>query len=360
MKLLMLLFLTVFVSTSTVFAQEEKEEFTILKELKHTPVISQGRTGTCWSFATTSFIESEVMRMGFPETNFSEMFFVNYNYRNKAFQYLLYQGHNNFGEGSLAHDVMNVIREHGLATFESYPGIKVEGKYNHRELVSQLKKQAVEINKLKQGDINVSDLDGYTPVLKDELGKLPKKIKTEHGKLTPIELRDYFKLNPDDYIELSSYSHHPFYKPFIVEVPDNWAHGLYYNLPIDELMEVMFYAINNGYTIAWDGDTSEKTFTHKKGKADVTKKQMGKVDQEMRQATFYNRTTTDDHLMHLVGLSKDSGGKNCFYTKNSWGADSNKYGGYLHMTEDYVRLKTIGIMIHKDALPESIKVKLGL
>lgn len=361
MKLLSLFVALILCLSTSVFSQDEQgEKFTIIKELKHTPVISQGRTGTCWSFATTSFLESEVMRMGFPETDFSEIFFVHYNYQNKAFQYLLYHGNNNFGEGSLAHDVMNILRKQGLATYESFPGEKVDGKYNHRELVAQLKKEAIDINKRKKGKINTSDLGSYKPILKEQLGKLPKKVKTEDGKVSPAELRDYFKLNPDDYIELSSYSHHPFHKPFVLEVPDNWAHALYYNLPIDELMEVMNHAINNGYTVAWDGDTSEKTFTHKKGKADVTKKQMGEVDQELRQSTFYDRTTTDDHLMHLVGLSKDSAGKNCFYTKNSWGAESNEYGGYLHMTEDYIRLKTIGIMVHKDAIPSEIKSKLGL
>jgi bleomycin hydrolase len=145
-----------------------------------------------------------------------------------------------------------------------------------------------------------------------------------------------------------------------LEVPDNWAHGLYYNLPIDELMEVMVYAINNGYSVCWDGDTSEKTFTHKKGKADLPDNQIGKVDQKLRQETFLNRTTTDDHLMHLVGLSKDAAGRNCFYTKNSWGTESNSFGGYLHMTYDYVRLKTVAIMVHKDAIPVNIKKKLNL
>lgn len=360
MKLLSLLFVLVFVATSTVFAQQENEVFTIEKEIKHTPVISQGRTGTCWSFATTSFIESEVMRMGFPETDLSEMFFVQHNYKNKAFQYLLYHGNNNFGEGSVSHDVMNVLRDHGLATFESFPGKKKEDKYNHSALVSQLKNEAVVINKQKRGKINVSDLQSYNPILKEELGKLPKKIKTDEGKVTPLELKNKFGLNPDDYVELSSYTHHPFYKTFVLEIPDNWAHASYYNLPIDELMDVMYHALNNGFTIAWDGDTSEKTFTHKKGKADLPEKQIGKVDQELRQSTFYDRTTTDDHLMHLVGLSKDASGRDCFYTKNSWGEDSNSYGGYLHMTEDYVRLKTVGIMVHKDAIPAEIKTKLGL
>lgn len=359
MKVLTLLFLFTFAVTSAIVAQDEKEEFTLVKELKHTPVISQGSTGTCWSFATTSFLESEIMRKGFPETNLSEMFFVHYNYINKAFQYLLYHGNNNFGEGSVSHDVMNVLHDEGLATFESFPGIKIDGRYKHHELVSQLKKEATDINR-KRSKMDVSDFKSYSPTLKEYLGKLPKKVELENGKFSPTDLRDYFKFDVDDYVELSSFSHHPFYQPFVLEIPDNWAHALYYNLPIDELMEVMYNAINTGYSVAWDGDTSEKTFTHKKGKADVPKKQRGKVDQELRQNTFYDRTTTDDHLMHLVGLSKDAESRDCFYTKNSWGADSNDYGGYLHMTDDYVRLKTIAIMVHKDAIPEKIKAKLGL
>ena len=355
MKLLSLL--TVFVlSTSVLFAQEE---FTIVKEVKHLPVISQGSTGTCWSFATTSFLESEVMRKGLPETDLSEMFFVRYAYLDKADQYLLYHGNNNFGQGGQAHDVINVLREHGLSTFEAYPGIKEDGKYKHRELAAQLEQEVKDLNK-KRKDFDATDLSSLEPILKEQIGKLPKKIKEDGKKLSPKELKEALQLNPDDYVELSSYSHHPFYKPFVLEVPDNWAHDLYYNLPIDELMEVIYNALNNGYSVCWDGDTSEKTFQHKKGKADVPEKQIGKVDQEMRQKTFNDRSTTDDHLMHLVGLSKDSEGRNCFYTKNSWGADSNDFGGYLHMTDDYVRLKTVAIMIHKNAIPDSIRTKLGI
>jgi len=345
--------------TASLMAQEQKEEFTILKEIPHTPVTNQGSTGTCWCFTTTSFLESEMLRKGLPETKLSEMFFVYYTYLNKAEQFLFYQGNNNFGEGGQAHDVMNVLREHGFSTFEEFPGEKVKDKYNHRELVAQLEQEVIILNKKKE-DFDASDLSSLEPILKTHLGKLPKNIKITEGKFTPEELRDHFKLNPDDYIELTSFSHHPFYKPFVLEVPDNWAHELYYNLPIDELVKVMYYSLENGYTVCWDGDDTEKTFQHRKGKADLPEKQVGKVDQEMRQQTFYDRTTTDDHLMHLVGLSKDSAGRNCFYTKNSWGPDSNEYGGYLHLTEDYVRLKTIAIMVHKDAIPETIKDKLGL
>lgn len=355
MKLLSLL--TAFVlSTSVLFAQEE---FTIVKEVKHLPVISQGSTGTCWSFATTSFLESEVLRKGLPETDLSEMFFVRYAYLDKADQYLFYHGNNNFGQGGQAHDVINVLREYGLSTYEAFPGIKDDGRYKHRELAAQVEEEVRNLNKKRDG-FNASDLSSLEPILKEQLGKLPKKVKEDGEKLSPLELKEALQLNPDDYIELSSYTHHPFYKPFVLEVPDNWSHDLYYNLPIDELMEVMYNAINNGYSVCWDGDTSEKTFQHKKGKADVPEKQIGKVDQELRQETFYDRSTTDDHLMHLVGLSKDAEGRDCFYTKNSWGAESNDFGGYLHMTDDYVRLKTVAIMVHKDAIPQAIRTKLGI
>lgn len=345
--------------SATLFAQQEKEKFTIIKEIKHTPVTSQGSTGTCWSFTTTSFLESEIMRKGFPETKLSEMFFVYYTYRDKAEQYLMYQGNNNFDQGGQAHDVMNVLREHGLSTFDDFPGIKTDDRYKHRELIAELKQEVIALNKKKQ-DFDASNVSSLQPILEKHIGELPKKIKTADGKFTPAELRDHFKLNPDDYVELSSYNHHPFYKPFVLEVPDNWAHGLYYNLPVDELADVIYYSLENGYTVCWDGDDTETTFQHGQGKADVPKNLIGKVDQEMRQESFFDRSTTDDHLMHLVGLSKDSSGRNCFYTKNSWGADSNDFGGYLHLTEDYVRLKTVAIMVHKDAIPDSIKTKLGL
>jgi len=358
MKRLTLLF-TLLTLFSMVLTAQEKEQFTIVKEIPHTPVTDQGSTGTCWSFTTTSFLESEIMRKGFPETRLSMMFFVDYAYLNKAEQYLLYHGNNNFGQGGQAHDVMDVLREQGLSTLDAFPGKKVGDEFKHRELAAQLEQEVRSLNR-KRKDFDASDVSSLKPILREHLGKVPKNIKLDDGKFSPTELRDHFQLNPDDYIELTSYNHHPFYAPFVLEVPDNWSHDLYYNLPIDELMEVIYYSLNNGYTVAWDGDTSEKTFKHKQGKADLPEKQRGKVDQELRQETFFDRSTTDDHLMHLVGLSKDSDGRDCFYTKNSWGAESNDFGGYLHLTDDYVRLKTLAIMVHKDAIPQEIKNKLDL
>ncbi|HSO85158.1 MAG TPA: C1 family peptidase [Draconibacterium sp.] len=359
MKKLSQLLVFTFCFSISLFSQEEKEVFTIEKEIKHLPVISQGSTGTCWSFATTSFLESEIIRKGFPETDLSEMYFVYYGYMNKAKQYLMYQGDNSFSQGGQAHDVFDVLRSNGMVTFDEFQGEKSDGKYQHNNLVTELNNEVSGLNKQKE-DFDVENLDSFESILKTQIGKLPKKVKTDKGNFTPDEFLLQFNINPDDYIELSSYSHHPFYEQFVLEVPDNWAHGNYYNVPVDELMEIMYYSINNGYSVCWDGDTSEKTFTHKKGKADLPEKQIGKVDQELRQETFFNRTTTDDHLMHLVGLSKDAEGRSCFYTKNSWGTESNDFGGYLHMTDDYVRLKTIAILVHKDAIPDIIREKLNL
>ena len=359
MKKLTTLAVIVLIAVITGFAQEEKEVFTIEKEIKHLPVISQGSTGTCWSFATTSFLESEIIRKGLPETDLSEMYFVYYGYIDKAKQFLMYDGNNSFSQGGQAHDVLNIIRSEGTVTQDIFEGEKIDGKYKHRELEAELKTSVDSLNK-KRKDFNVEDLKSFESILKDKIGKVPAKVKTDEGKVTPSEFVEQLMINPDDYIELTSYTHHPFYKPFVLEVRDNWAHGIYYNVPVNELIEIMYYALNNGYSVCWDGDTSEKTFTHKKGKADLPEKEIGKVDQELRQQTFLNRTTTDDHLMHLVGLSKDAAGRNCFYTKNSWGKESNNYGGYLHMTEDYVRLKTVAIMVHKDAIPKNILEKLNL
>lgn len=343
----------------SVTAQNEKKTFTIETAIEHTPVISQGSTGTCWSFATTSFLESEIIRKGFPETDLSEMFFVNYAYLNKGEKYLLYAGNNNFSQGGQAHDVFDVLREKGFVPNDVYPGEKVDGRFNHHELVNELNTAISELNK-KDDHFSAGNLDSLSPILKKHIGKVPKNVKTEDGTFSSTEFFSRFEINPDDYIELTSYNHHPFYKPFVLEVPDNWSHAQYYNLPIDELVEVLFFSLKEGYTVCWDGDTSEKTFSHKRGKADLPKKQIGKVDQELRQKTFMDRSTTDDHLMHIVGLSKDEEGRTCFYTKNSWGAASNGFGGFLHMTEDYVRLKTIAILVHKDAIPKHIKEKLGL
>ena len=344
---------------STAVAVNSGGEFSIETVVKHFPVIDQGSTGTCWSFATTSFLESEIIRKGFPATDLSEMFFVYHAYKNRAFRFVLFHGKNNHGEGGQAHDVIDVLREYGMVPQAAFPGVEDNGRHNHRNLMTEVRQEATRMNGQKDG-FTADDLYTFDEILNKHLGTLPDKVIYESDEYSPVEFRNRFNLDPDDYIELTSYSHRPFYKPFVLEVPDNWAHGLYYNLPVDELVEVMYHALENGYTVAWDGDTTEKTFSHNKGIADLPKRLKGKVDQAMRQETFYNRSTTDDHLMHVVGISKNRKGERMFYTKNSWGSESNDLGGYLHLTEDYVRLKTLAILVNKESIPEHLRHKLDL
>ncbi len=359
MRFLSVILLSVFLISAPVYSSNGGGKYTMETVVEHLPVIDQGNTGTCWSFATTSFLESEIIRKGFPETDLSEMYFVYYSYKNRALRYMLFHGNNNHGQGGQAHDVMNVLRKYGMVTQEAFPGVENNGRHNHRNLINEVRVEADRLNGNKDG-FTVKDLSVFDAILDNYLGELPREVVYRDEKYTPVGFRDKFKIDPDEYVELTSFNHHPFYKPFVLEVPDNWAHGLYYNLPVDELMEVMYHALENGYTIAWDGDTSEKTFSHNNGKADLPRKQKGKAEQLLRQETFYNRSTTDDHLMHIVGISSDDKDSRMFYTKNSWGAASNDLGGYLHMTEDYVRLKTLAIMVNKESIPHHIRQKLDL
>ena len=326
--------------------------------LESTPVKNQGGTGTCWSFATTSFLESELLRTGKGEFDLSEMFFVNYAYKNKAKKYYLYHGMHVFDKGGQAHDVIDVVREYGIVPDEIVPGEKTEGRFQDRDLIKELSRVVEKENKWKR-NFDASETKKLDPVLKKYLGNIPGKFEFNGKEFTPGSFRDYLGLNPDDYIELTSYSHHPFYEPFDLELPDNWSHSLYYNVPVDALVEVMVNSLAKGYTFCWDGDTSERTFRHKKGKADLPEKEIGKVTQGQRQETFFSRKTTDDHLMHIVGMAKDEDGRVFFKTKNSWGPESNDNGGFLYMSEDYVRLKTIAIMVHRDAIPQKIAKKLN-
>src|SRR5690554_359558 len=359
MRFLISLALILFLINPVLNAGKSGGEFTIETVIDHFPVIDQGSTGTCWSFATTSFLESEILRKGFPETDLSEMFFVYHTYKNRAKRYILFHGNNNHTQGGQAHDVIHVLRETGMVTQIAFPGIVDGSRHNHRNLSSEVRQEAIRLNDNRNG-FAAEDLYAFDQILTTHLGEIPESFEYEGNEYSPVQFRDHFEIDPDDYIELTSYTHHPFYKPFVLEVPDNWAHGLYYNLPVDELVEVMYHALENGYIVAWDGDTSEKTFSHSKGIAELPNKLRGKVDQAMRQETFYNRTTTDDHLMHIVGISKDKKGNKMFYTKNSWGAGSNDLGGYLHLTEDYVRLKTLAILVNKESIPAHIKEKLRL
>jgi bleomycin hydrolase len=361
--------------------KKDTYEFEMVKEIKTTPIKNQATTGTCWSFATTSFVETELIRMGKGEHILSPIFNVRYSYLPKAVNYVRYSGAANFGMGGQAHDVMNVIKQYGFIPEEVYNGMNIgDDKHNHAEMDGVLKAIADAVSKARGGKITPRWQEVFESTLGIYLGATPKEFSYQGTTYTPKSFAESTGFNPEDYVELTSYSHHSFYSKFDLEVPDNWSKDQYYNTPIDDLMKIVNNALMNGYSVAWDGDTSEKYFDRKKSVsivpldeelqvADESKKEddtEGKpesekiVTQQMRQESFDNHTTTDDHLMHLTGIAKDQNGTKYYYTKNSGGTKDKKYGGYWYMSEQYVRLKTIAIMIHKDAIPAEIKTKLGM
>ncbi len=367
--------------------------FDTLCVVKTTPVKDQSRSGTCWSFAATSFIETELLRKGKPALDLSEMYFVREAYPKKALNYVQMHGLTNFGEGGQAHDVIDVVKERGMLLEKDYQGL-YEGQdgHNHAELAALLKAQLNVIVKNKSRKINPAWKELIKATLDLYLGKVPQTFSYEKAEYTPLEFVKEVDFNPNDYVEITSYTHHPFYEAFRLEVPDNWSNSDYYNVPQDELIQIMKYALENGYSICWDGDVSERGFSHNNALAIVPEAELQdqsgtekdrwsdlskaekmnrlysfdkpvkekEITPQDRQATFENYTSTDDHLMHITGMLKDQHGTVYFITKNSWRADSNDDGGYLNMSESYVKLKTVAIMVHKDAIPQSIRRKLGL
>lgn len=377
-------------SVSTAFGQGY--QFTEVVTVPATPVKNQAATGTCWCFATTSFMESELLRMGKGTYDLSEMFIVRQKYMNQLQDNYLRRGNGNIGQGSLSHTFMNAYRQVGIVPEEVYTGINYDSeRHNHSEMVRYMHAIADVAVKTKQRSPEYDKL--IANLFDTYLGKLPEKFTYKGIEYTPKSFAESLGLNMDDYIELTSFTHHPYYVKFDVEVPDNWEHSLMYNLPLDEMMETVDYALTNGYTVCWDGDVSEKGFSFTNGVAinpEVKKvedlsntdrarfEKLGekerleevfkfecpypeiKVTPEVRQAGFESFVTTDDHLMHVTGITKDQNGTKYYITKNSWGTDRNKFGGYLNMSESFVRAKTIYVMVHKDAIPKAIKIKLGI
>ena len=389
MKKLILTYALAF-STLGVFGQGY--QFTDVAKVPATPVKNQASTGTCWCFATVSFMESELLRMGKGTYDLSEMFIVRQKYMNQLQDNYVRKGEGNIGQGSLSHTFKNAFNQVGIVPEEIYTGIQyASDRHNHSELAKYIKAIAETAVGMKKRSPEYHKL--VENLFDTYLGKLPEKFTYQGKEYTPKTFAASLGLNMDDYIELTSFTHHPYYQKFEVEVPDNWEHEQMYNLPLNEMMETADYALNNGYTVCWDGDVSEKGFSFKNGVAinpevkkvddyaTTDRARFEKMDEkerleevykfekpfpevnvtpEVRQEGFEAFVTTDDHLMHLTGLAKDQNGTKYYITKNSWGTERNAFGGYLNMSDSFVRAKTIYIMVHKDAIPKTIKDKLGI
>lgn len=344
-------------------------EFSNEKSISCTGIKNQARTGTCWSFSTVSFLESELMRQGKSNYDLSEMFIVRTIYKDKARNYVLRQGKANFSQGSLSHDVIRGLEIAGIVPESVYSGLVDGAEYHdHSEMVSALKGMLDGIIKGKR----LSDKwpAAFENLIDTYLGEAPETFTYEGKTYSPQTFAESLGLDAKDYVTLTSYNHHPFYSQVILELPDNYSNGSYFNIPLDELQAIADYALSQGYTVAWDGDVSEKGFSAQEGiavlpvdesRADLFEQPGPEVAvvQKNRQRAFESFSTTDDHLMHLTGVSKDQQGNTYYITKNSWG-ERSRFKGYLHMSVPYFRMKTVGIMVHKDAIPEDIAKKLNL
>jgi bleomycin hydrolase len=383
---------TLLVFSAATSAEEEKDdkkdpsaayEFTVEVEVDRTPVKNQYRTGTCWCFATISFLESELLRTGKGEFDLSEMFVVRNTYPHKADNFIRLHGTANFSQGGQAHDVMNCVRRYGLVPESAYSGMEIEeSRHNHGEMVSVLTAMMDAVLNRNGKRVTPRWSDALEAVLDVYLGRQPEVFTFDGEEYTPKSFNEkVLKIDPDDYVELTSYSHNEFYTQCRLEIPDNWDYnGEYYNLPIDDLERIIEHALENGHSVVWDGDVSEEEFNSKKlGYAVVPEiawedrlheeQELKEVftgpvkekaiTQEDRQKTLDNFTTTDDHLMHIVGLASDQEGTRFYLTKNSGGVD-RKNDGYMYMSQAFVRLKTTAILVNKAAIPEDITSKLGL
>lgn len=392
--ILSLLACTLFLSTNAQDTLRNKKDggylFSVVKRHPATDVKDQCKSGTCWSFSTISFFESELLRMGKGTQNLSEMYIVYKAYIDKADKFVRMYGNYNFGPGGAFHDIPYVIRKYGIVPEEAYKGINYkEEKHYHNELDAMLKAMVDVAVKNPNKKLTPAWKDAIKGTLDAYLGAPPAEFTYQNKKYTPKTYAQSIGLNMDDYVSITSFTHHPFYTEFAIEVPDNWVMATSYNLPLDEMMQVMENAIMTGYTFAWASDVSEKGFAFKQGLAivpadettievkgrdnqhfsdagaekkssafDVPVEEL-KITQEMRQEAFDNLTTTDDHGMHATGIAKDQNGKKYYIIKNSWG-ESNDNKGYFFASEAYVRYKTINIYLHKNALPADIKKKLGI
>ena len=369
--------------------QAPEYQFTTVKENPVTSVKNQYRSGTCWCFSALSFVESEILRTKGYELDLSEMFVVGKSYRDRAVKYVRLDGHLNFAAGSSFGDVLHVINDYGIVPQEAMPGFNYgTDKPEHNELDAALKGYVDAIKSNPNRKLSTAWLNGFDGIVEAYFGEYPETFTYEGVEYTPASFAEHIGFNYDDYVNITSFTHHPFYEPFIIEVCDNWRWDSAYNLPMDEMMEVMYNAIENGYTIAWGSDVSEKGFTRdglavmpveeKKAAAGSDQERwVGKeaetpqeevkaelpqemvITQEMRQDGYDRKTTTDDHGMHIYGLAKDQNGTNYFLVKNSWG-ETGKYNGIWYASDAFVRYKTLNIVVHKDALPKHIAKKLGI
>jgi bleomycin hydrolase len=366
-----LLLVATFVLAQTA-APLKTPQFFDVKMLKATSVKNQAMTGTCWCFATTSLVESEEIRKDKTDIDLSEMFTVRNIYIEKAKNYILRDGKAQFGEGGLGHDEIRAVANYGAVPLSTYSGlINGEKSYNHQKLFNELKHYLDTILKIQP--IPNDWLDGYVKILDTYLGVPPKEFPYDGKTYTPISFsKEVLHFDANDYVNLTSFTHQPYFQSFVLQVPDNFSSGSFYNLPLNELINIVKDAVDKGYTVAWDADVSNKGFMQGQGLAlnldnntSYSKEQINpdlseaNYDADIRQKLYENLTTQDDHLMHITGIEKSKNGKTFFIVKNSWGK-IGPFDGYINVSEAYFAINTISVVIPKAALSKELLEKLKL
>ncbi|QHS60060.1 C1 family peptidase [Chitinophaga agri] len=357
-------------------AQEIKtlEEIKITRNNPYTPVKDQANTGTCWCFSTTSMIESEGLHDGQPALDLSEMFTVRNIYLEKAENYIHRQGYTRFDEGGLGHDVLHAVSVYGIVPETVYSGL-VAGRisHDHADMVTELRTYLDSVLKAKK-PISADWKTGFVAIMDKHLGAPPATFNYKGHSYTPKTFaKEVVKFDADDYVSLTSFTHHPFYSPFVVEVPDNVSNGAYYNVPLNEMISIAKNAVEKGYTVLWDADVSNRGFLVGKGYAlrpvedssmrssvinpDVEEKA---YSQEERQQLFDGLITQDDHLMHITGIGKTGKGKEFFIVKNSYGSKAGPFDGFIKVSIPYFAINTITIIVPKAALEKSLSGKLAV
>lgn len=351
--------------------------FKSIKDMEAGPVQNQGQTGTCWAFSGISFFQAELIRKNKAPVDLSEMFVVRELFPLKAVNYTRMHGKANFGEGGEFTDDLLCLREFGMVPISVYDGNR-HGSYHYTKMMEGLD-SCVKTTAASETKIDPAAYQAKVNSLLDKYMTAPPQQFDYDGKsYTPKSFASAIGLNPDDYVMITSFSHHPFYKPFILEVPDNWNWQQFYNVPLEDLTVITENALKQGYTVAWSADVSEKGFDYPDGLALVPEQPIEPlsenqlhllfqqtvnektITQEMRQQAFDDYETQDDHGMHIVGLYTDQSGKPFFKVKNSWGTAHSAAAGYFYASKPYFEYKTTSIMVNKKALPRDIAKKLRI
>lgn len=343
--------------------------FKVIRDMEAGPVEDQGHSGTCWSFSGLSFFQAEALRKNKDRNvNLSEMFVVRTLYPLKAENFVRMHGKAQFGEGGEFTDDIRCLREYGLVPQSVYDGNR-HGVYDYTKMLGRLDSVLTKVA-ASEKPINPDNYQFTVNGLLDYyMGALPQQFDYAGKSYTAKSFAASLDLKADDYVVISSFSHHPFYKPFILEVPDNWNWQPFYNVPLEDLTAIAENALKNGYTLGWAADVTETGFNFPLGVAVVPEGAQPDfkqpvpekmITQAMRQAAFDDYETIDDHGMHIVGLVQDQYGHNFFRVKNSWGTTTNSTGGYFYASEPYFAYKTTNIMVNKNAIPKAIRKKLGI